>query len=107
MILTRTIKALTTLIILFHFMGVTQFVSSYSKNTASFIGMLSQTEEETKKEKDTKEEDSEYEDLKQAYSFEEAGHVLTQYSLGCIRASEEVEHQHIGSLFAPPPNFIA
>lgn len=54
--LNRIIKYLIAVVIVFHCLGVTQVISALSKDKATFVGMLSMNEEETKKEKESKED---------------------------------------------------
>lgn len=50
------LKYLISLVILLHCMGATQLASALAKDKSAFIGMLNMTEEETKKEKESKED---------------------------------------------------
>jgi len=49
-------KYLLAAFLTFHCLGITQLASAYSKDKAAFVGMLNMTEEETKKEKESKED---------------------------------------------------
>lgn len=52
----RLLKFFTAIVIVFHCLGVTQVISALSKDKSAFVGMLSMNEEETKKEKESKED---------------------------------------------------
>ena len=54
----QLLKYFFSLVIVFHCVGVTQLVSSYAKDSSTYTGMLNVNEEETKKEKESKEDDS-------------------------------------------------
>jgi hypothetical protein len=51
------LKYFLSLVILLHCMGVTQLASACCKNSSTFVSMLNINEEETKKEKESKEDD--------------------------------------------------
>lgn len=54
--LKRTFRYLIAFIIMLHCLGVTQAISALSKDKGAFVSMLNVNEEETKKEKESKED---------------------------------------------------
>ncbi|MFN8285878.1 MAG: hypothetical protein U0V74_03945 [Chitinophagales bacterium] len=97
------LKYLILPVILLHFAGVTQLVSSLVKDQGSFVNMLSMTEEENKKEKDEK-DDNECKLTDHKHSIEVANHAFHTSNFGFVLAAEEISHQFIGESTTPPPD---
>ncbi|HLP20520.1 MAG TPA: hypothetical protein VK174_09480 [Chitinophagales bacterium] len=55
--LKNLLKYLTALVIMLHCIGATQLASAYAKDKSSFVSMVTMSEEETKKEKESCDED--------------------------------------------------
>ncbi len=104
--ITKYLKILISAFMLLHFVGVMQLVSSYAKDKTSFANALNMNEEETKKEKDSKEDTVESKDFKPKPPLQVANFLYCEKSFGFILASEEVKHQYIADLHSPPPDFI-
>ena len=85
-------------------MWATQLVSAYAKDKASFMRMLTMTEEETKKEKDNKGDDDTDHEFKcrQKFFYTTSLHnkIVHRFSL----QHQQVIHQFIGELTTPPPD---
>lgn len=61
--LNNFLKFSFSLVILFHCLGITQLVSACCKDRSAFIGMVNMTEEETKKESESKEDTDDAKDV--------------------------------------------
>jgi hypothetical protein len=87
-----------------HCMGATQLVSAYAKDKASFVRMLTMTEEETKKEKDTKGDDDNDHEFKYRqkifYSTSLHSKIISQF----VHRHEQAICQFINELTTPPPD---
>ena len=96
-----------SVILFLHCIGSTQLLSAYARNKASFVQMVTMTEEETKKEKDSSPDDPESEfKLKQKHAVElptAEGRVVYLLRYGWL----QVIHQHIIELPTPPPDHTA
>lgn len=103
----KSLKYLVSLVILFHCLGVTQLVSAYSKDGSTFTSMLNMTEEETKKEKDSKEDNEGNEALKQRHvSVSPLAFQVLQiaYFFNC---QHRLKHQFHPDNTTPPPDRLA
>jgi|ERR1043165_3815266 uncharacterized protein YxeA len=100
------LKYFVSLIILFHCVGLTQLLSAYNKNAGTFVSMLSQTEEETKKEKESKEDDCSKEYQLEYFAAQE--HVQKSIQLIYLNDSKSrITHQFVIELPTPPPDLTA
>lgn len=87
-----------------HFSGITQLASAIVKDKSQFTSMLNMTEEESKKEKDSDEDDL-FKDIH--YVFHAVSTTTGQVKLigSYAHMVEDVTHQHTGDQFTPPPDF--
>ena len=99
-------KFLILPVILLHFAGVTQLVSSLVRDQGSFVSMLNMTEEEDKKEKDEKDEkdDDESKLTGHGYVLAYVEHAYHHGNFGFVLAEDEIQHQFIGESSTPPPD---
>lgn len=104
--LVRYFRSILSLLVVLHFAGLTQLVSAYARDKASFISMVNQSEEESKKEKESTEE---------SFPVWLACVKVLQQPTDCIYlgttipsscASEAVQAQFIGDCLTPPPNTL-
>lgn len=100
-------KFLILPVILLHFAGVTQLVSSLVRDQGSFVSMLNMTEEENKKEKDEKDEkdDDESKLTGHGYVLAYVEHAYHHGNFGFVLAEDEIQHQFIGESSTPPSGF--
>ena len=102
----KFLRHFLALVILLHCVGVTQLVSTYSKDTSALIEMLSMNEEETKKEKESK-EDVDY--SKDIYSrnitLTSPLAFIGNYIYFCCYKNR-INHQFIIELPTPPPDSL-
>ncbi len=102
----KLIRHFLALVILLHCVGITQLVSTYSKDTSALIGMLSMNEEETKKEKESKEEADYSKDIYPKNSTLLSPVAFTgKYIYFCCSKSR-INHQFIIELPTPPPDSL-
>ena len=103
--ISQSLKYIVSLVILLHCIGVTQLMSSCSKDNSAFVSMLNMNEEETKKEKESK-EDTEYaNDIRMKLSTR-----INDFSLAGERtyfsdSKNRVNHQFVIENPTPPPDF--
>lgn len=103
----RITKTLGLLIILLHFLGVTQYVSSYAKNQFSFLSMMTMAEEENKKEKDDKDFTEDTKEFKENSYFRFADRFRIFQISGFSSFLEHYRLQYIAEHLTPPPNAIS
>ena len=94
------VAALLTL----HCMGATQLVSACAKDKASFVRMLTLTEEETKKEKDSKSDDDTDHEFKCRQKLFYTTSLHNKVVHHFTHRHQQVIHQFIGELTTPPPD---
>lgn len=103
----KFVRNFLALIILLHCVGVTQLVSTFSKDTSTLIGMLSMNEEETKKEKEGKEDVDYSKDIyPKCSTLISPLASLGKYIYFCD-FKNRISHQFIIELPTPPPDFKA
>ncbi len=102
----RYFRCLLSLLVVLHFAGLTQLVSAYARDKASYVSMLNMNEEESKKEKDTTEDDL----LETAFLDKQVQQlalvVITEHSVQLVASASLVQHQFIGDQHTPPPNSL-
>lgn len=88
-----------------HFTGATQYAMALAKDKSSFVSAVNYNEEETKKEKDTKEEITDLinDSLITVYSLYRNAQFGT--SITGALADEDIKHQFVAEQLTPPPNF--
>lgn len=101
----RVAKMSGLIIVLFHFLGATQYLSYYAKNDTSFVNMMTMAEEESKKEKDQKEFTEDYKDFERKNRLIFASPAHTTLSILPPFDTEHLLQQHISEQLTPPPNF--
>jgi hypothetical protein len=94
------------LVILLHCVGVMQLVSTYSKDTSVWIGMLSMNEEETKKEKESKEDVDYSKDIYPKNITVISPLAFTGKYIYFCCSKNRVNHQFIIELPTPPPDSL-
>lgn len=108
--LTQLIKYTTALVILLHCLGVTQLASSYAKDKTAFVCMVNMAEEETKKEKECGDEDTEeFFSTTQHQKVASAG-VQTFFivkNIYFLESLKRITHQFVIESPTPPPDFKA
>ncbi len=101
----QLLRYIVSLVILLHCIGITQLMSSCAKDNSAFITMLNVNEEETKKEKENK-EDTEYtNDVRSKLST-----LINAFSLAGERiyfsdSKSRINHQFVIESPTPPPDF--
>lgn len=99
------LRFLVSLIILFHCIGVTQLLSACAKDSSAFVGMMSMTEEESKKEKESKEDNLPDETIGQLVPILQP--VAFHNFVSCILLAQKqsaLNHQFWAELPTPPPD---
>lgn len=103
----RYVRLLVAVLTLLHFAGVTQLVSAYARDKASYVNMLSVNEEEEgKKEQDNTEDNLLEAALNSKYLQQPAllsGIVIAH---SAYQIAEPVQAQYIGDKLTPPPNSL-
>lgn len=92
------------MVVVLHFVGATQFASSCAKDKTRFMTMLNMTEEETKKEKDSKDELPEIAGINHIHSFNIANLIYAEKALCFLSVADNVDHQYIADRQTPPPD---
>lgn len=103
--LKKIFKSFVSFIIVFHCMGATQLVSAYSKDYSAFVGMLNMTEEETKKEKESKEDSDYSKDIRQKIYSPITPVSFTGKRIYFSGSKNRVTHQFVIERPSPPPDF--
>ncbi len=100
----RLLRYFIASIILFHCVGVTQLASAFAKDTTAFLGMMNMSEEETKKEKETKEDSFPDHAIKQnTQALLPLFHAAVTCSL-ITKTQECFTHQYWAERPTPPPD---
>jgi hypothetical protein len=94
-------------IILLHCVGITQLASSLSLDKSTFVGMLNMTEEETKKEKESKEDTCSDKDLKYKHSGFALHPTFPSIRETYLASKNRIEHQFLSENPSPPPDSLA
>lgn len=102
----KFVRNLLAFVILLHCVGITQFVSSYSKDTSVLIGMLSMNEEETKKEKESKEDVDCTKDVYPKNSTLFSPLAFTDKYIYFCCSKNRINDQFIIELPTPPPDSL-
>ncbi len=102
--LKKIFKSFVSFIIVLHCMGATQLLSAYSKDYSAFVGMLNMTEEETKKEKESKEDSDYSKDIRQKISSSFTPVSFTDKRIYFGSAKSRVTHQFVIEHPSPPPD---
>lgn len=100
------IKYFLSLVILLHCAGVTQLVSAYSKDKSAFVGMLNMSEEETKKEKESKEEADHSKDIHSKISLTGLDISFIESRIYLADSKNRINHQFNIELPTPPPDSL-
>ncbi len=103
----KSIKYFLSLVILLHCTGVTQLVSACSKDNSAFVTMMNMNEEETKKEKESKEDTECINDLRGKVAALAPNISFTEKQIYFSGSKSRVNHQFIIELPTPPPDFMA
>lgn len=103
----KVFKYFVSLVILLHCTGVAQLVAAYSKDNSALISMLDMNEEETKKEKESKEDIDSTKDLRTKFSNTLTNISFTEKQFYFFGSKSRVNHQFIIELPTPPPDFKA
>jgi hypothetical protein len=93
-------------IILLHCIGITQLASSLSSDKSAFVGMLNMTEEETKKEKESKEDTCFDKDLKFKISGIAIPAAFPSKRETYLASKNRIEHQFLSENPSPPPDYL-
>lgn len=102
--LIRVFKYLVSLVILLHCIGATQLASACAKDKSAFISMLNMTEEETKKEKEAKEDADDHKDLRcKPVSIAAQSFQLNKY-IDYSDSKNRIKHQFHSECTTPPPD---
>lgn len=108
--LAQLFKYTTALVILLHCLGVTQLASSYAKDKTAFVSMINMAEEETKKEKECGDEDTEEffsTTQHQKVAFAEVHSFFTVQNIYFLQSLKRITHQFVIESPTPPPDFKA
>ena len=107
--LTKLLKYITALVILLHCLGVTQVMSSCAKDRSAFISMLNMNEEETKKEKESSDEDTFelYNDSTPKFTLVQSVIYNTGEKFYFSHTLKGISHQFVIESPTPPPDFTA
>lgn len=105
-LLAKIFKASIATFMLLHFLGATQVVAATLKDKASFKNMMSMVEEETKKEKEDKEETAEWQAFTQHHSEPHSSIAHFNLAQGYISHIQSVTPQYITDQPTPPPDFV-
>lgn len=107
--LTKALKYLTALIILLHCIGATQLVSAYAKDKSSFVSMLTMTEEESKKEKESCDEDDVelYSEFRCKTQEVNTYHFFSEENIYFRLSLKRISYQFVIESPTPPPDFLA
>ena len=100
----KFIKYSVSLIVLLHCLGLTQLVSSYSKDRSAFVSMANMNEEETKKETESKEDVDDAKNMhhKHAYLLTPLSFTNKLVYFSCSKS--RVNHQFFLENPTPPPD---
>ncbi len=104
MVIKHYFKLLIAFTIFLHCTGATQFVSAYSKDKSAFIGMLSMTEEETKKEKEAKEDFDDTKHYKTRHLFSPVSFHPRDSRLYLSESKLRITNQFVSDNPSPPPD---
>lgn len=99
------VRFLVSVVIFFHCVGVTQLLSAYTKDSSAYVGMMSMTEEESKKEKESKEDNLPDEIMGQLVPVLKP--VGFQKFVTCVLLTQKhaiLNHQFWAELPTPPPD---
>lgn len=100
------LKYLFAFVITLHCLGATQALSAYAKDKSAFIGMLNINEEETKKEKECKDE---VDDMEHA-SFKPALVAVNVFFTGQCAYYADYKNEAFGQFViespTPPPDLV-
>lgn len=102
--LKKHLRYFVAFVILLHCVGVTQLLSAYAKDASAFVGMLNMSEEETKKEKETKEDGFPDEAIRQKAPALLAALQLPVFCTLVTKAQENISHQFWAERPTPPPD---
>jgi hypothetical protein len=107
--LAKLIKYTTALVILLHCMGATQLASSYAKDKTAFVSMINMAEEETKKEKECGDEDTEefFSTQHHKVTFAQVHTLFTVKNIYFRESLRRITHQFVIESPTPPPDFNA
>jgi len=94
-----------TFVILLHFLGISQLVSIYSKNTSALIGALSMNEDEGKKENDDQQDKDLYKDVRSKITSVVSPVTFNSKQIYLVSTKNRIGHQFIIELPTPPPDF--
>ena len=100
------LKYLISLVILLHCTGVTQLVAAYTKDTSALIGMVNMNEEETKKEKESKEDTDHSKEFHQKISSLIAAVSFADKHIYYCGSKSRISHQFVIELPTPPPDSL-
>ncbi len=103
----KILKLSVSFVILLHCIGVTQYAGAYTKNSSAFVSMLTMTEEENKKESESKED---VDDTKEArvrpLQFSPVN-IALQVGMGYAYAHGILMQQYTVDQPTPPPDYLA
>jgi hypothetical protein len=105
--LPKAIRIFIGFLMLLHFVGASQYVCALVKDKSSFVNMAGINEEESKKEKDTKEELNDAIDTHIAAIHTFSDILAPVTSIIATLANDEIKHQYIAEQLAPPPDVRA
>lgn len=100
----KFLKYFLSLVILLHCIGAMQLLSAYAKDRSTFVGMLSMNEEETKKEKESKEDTDYSKDIRSRITSIISPLALTGSRIYFCCSKSRINHQFIIELPTPPPD---
>lgn len=102
------LKYFVLLAILLHCTGISQLANACTKNSDAVISMLNMTEEENKKEKETKEEDTDdSKEIRLRHLQVYGNSIILQTSLSYAHTHRLAQHQYSADQPTPPPDFAA
>jgi hypothetical protein len=105
--LNKPFKYFLSVVILLHCIGVTQLVSAYSKNNSAFVGMINMNEEETKKEKESKDDTDYSKDIRLKFSSISTPLTFIDERIYFRNSKNRINYQFIIELPTPPPDSLA
>ncbi len=103
----KLFKYLLSAVILFHCLGVTQLFSACSKDSSAFVGMINMNEEETKKEKESKEDADFFNLIHSRILFPVSTHTFAKKNSYFSSPKKRINYQFIIENPTPPPDFCS
>lgn len=103
----QVLKFLVSFAIVLHCTGVTQYISAHAENKSSFVSMLNMTEEETKKEKEAKDDSNDGKDLFLRHHLTAIQHTIEQRYLVVCSDKDHRTRQFDAECPTPPPDITA